>query len=386
MIEADDGDGLRYLCDRILAELPTSAVAITENVREAFPDYTLVSKEEHYQHVLEQEIRLVTSIKESRAPNEEDLKRAAALGRLRARQGVSVASAIGAHQACYQELWKIMQSTSSDQGVLARAATAMWSTMLEITTEVAAAHTSTRSLQANEITLRHRLIELLGDRPEDDETEAVAKGLRFDPRGRFVAAVVRGGAVRTDDVGELQRRFSRFMSPAIAVRRGLEVVLVCQGTDAVRVAAALREEWPQAHAGVGLARMGLAGAATSIDDADLALALVDREHPVQQFEAVWLQAALLAQAARLGPLVGDLVDVVGQQASLVDALAAYRDHGFSIVDAARQLQIHPNTVTYRLHRWEHLTGMDPRTYEGMNRSVLAWLLTRSRGAEAGPAD
>ena len=52
----------------------------------------------------------------------------------------------------------------------------------------------------------------------------------------------------------------------------------------------------------------------------------------------------------------------------MDAFAAA---GFSVSEASRTLAVHANTVAYRLDRWEELTGWDPRSFNGLVRSVAA---------------
>ena len=49
-----------------------------------------------------------------------------------------------------------------------------------------------------------------------------------------------------------------------------------------------------------------------------------------------------------------------RNAGLIDTLRAYIDGNFSITRAARALDLHNNTVLYRLDRVRELTGRDPR--------------------------
>jgi DNA-binding PucR family transcriptional regulator len=53
----------------------------------------------------------------------------------------------------------------------------------------------------------------------------------------------------------------------------------------------------------------------------------------------------------------------------------------SATAAARSLHVHPNTLTYRLDRWHRLTGWDPRTFDGLERSML--VLAQQPGHEVG---
>ena len=67
---------------------------------------------------------------------------------------------------------------------------------------------------------------------------------------------------------------------------------------------------------------------------------------------------------------------------LAEAVLTYGKHGFSIATSAKDL--HPNTVTYRLDRWQHLTGWNPRSLDGLLNSVVGLNLypTDTGGADA----
>ena len=58
----------------------------------------------------------------------------------------------------------------------------------------------------------------------------------------------------------------------------------------------------------------------------------------------------------LGPL---LEYDTAKQAELVATLRAYMECGFNLTRSAEVLQVHPNTVVYRLRRVRELSGRDP---------------------------
>jgi DNA-binding PucR family transcriptional regulator len=115
-------------------------------------------------------------------------------------------------------------------------------------------------------------------------------------------------------------------------------------------------------------RQGLSGAAESITDAERALALAGHSGKIVDFSSDWLIATLLPQLDRLQPLMDASQTVT--QPHYREAVQAYAQHGFSITVGARALRIHPNTMKYRLDKWEQLTGYDPRTLDGLLRSLL----------------
>jgi sugar diacid utilization regulator len=55
---------------------------------------------------------------------------------------------------------------------------------------------------------------------------------------------------------------------------------------------------------------------------------------------------------------------------LAQAVLAFGRHGFSIAASAKDLYLQPNTVTYRLDRWQQLTGWNPRSLDGLLNSVV----------------
>ncbi|WP_411742559.1 helix-turn-helix domain-containing protein [Rhodococcus sp. IEGM 1318] len=54
----------------------------------------------------------------------------------------------------------------------------------------------------------------------------------------------------------------------------------------------------------------------------------------------------------------------------MDAVRAFARSGFSVSAAARDIHLHANSVTYRLDRWQHLTGWDARTLDGLMKSIV----------------
>lgn len=121
-------------------------------------------------------------------------------------------------------------------------------------------------------------------------------------------------------------------------------------------------------AGIGLRRSGLGGAAESLADAERALDLAVRQGRTVRFEDEWLTATLVTHAARLRPLLAPGLHV--DQPHLAAAVLAFVEHGLSVPGAAEALEVHGNTVKYRLSRWRELTGWDPHTLDGLARSLL----------------
>jgi DNA-binding PucR family transcriptional regulator len=86
---------------------------------------------------------------------------------------------------------------------------------------------------------------------------------------------------------------------------------------------------------------------------------------------VWPEACLLSEAARLEPLVAEASTAAVAHPHLAEAVLAFASADMSIARTAEELHLHANSVTYRLQRWEQLTGWDPRAFVGLTKSVAA---------------
>jgi sugar diacid utilization regulator len=141
---------------------------------------------------------------------------------------------------------------------------------------------------------------------------------------------------------------------------------------------------PGGGLGIGLRRSGLPGAALSVGDAGLALAVASAGRPVIRFADVWAEACLLSEASRLEPLVAAASGTASAHAHLAETVLAFAAADMSVARAADELHLHANSVTYRLQRWGRLTGWDPRTFDGLVRSVAVCRLTL-RGSPRSPS-
>ena len=142
------------------------------------------------------------------------------------------------------------------------------------------------------------------------------------------------------------------------------------GATGLRTAAIGRSLVPEAGIGIGALRQGLHGARASLRDAEEALA-VTRGATTTRFDEVWLWATLAVVGERLGPLLAPGTEVAATHPHLAEAVHAFAEAGFSLSEASRHLELHANTVAYRLDRWEELTGWDPKSFAGLVRSVAS---------------
>jgi hypothetical protein len=198
---------------------------------------------------------------------------------------------------------------------------------------------------------------LLRNRP-DPAGLRQAEGDGAEPEGLFCAAA--------------------FAGPGLAVLAGVwaesapvdgRTVVLAQIGDPTELRARLGDAVHGAPVGLGLARTGWAGARASCIDALQAHDLAVRRGVDASFGADWVAATMLAARDRLAEIwtAGELV--AGDSTHLADAVRAFAQNRLSVVAAARSLHVHPNTVIYRLERWQQLTGWDARGYPGLAMSM-----------------
>ncbi|WP_028268022.1 PucR family transcriptional regulator [Arthrobacter sp. MA-N2] len=359
------------LCSRALADQEAIAQAITRKIRFEVPAYGVVPFEDHVQHVGEQQFQTVTLLGERRTPTAVEVGRAAALGRLRAAQGVSVEAVIGAFFIGSRETWKLLDklATPEERPYLPELVTLMWENVGLLTPAIAEAHASvSQAAVGREVVLQQRLVDRLMAGSLGAETGEIATALGFDVNATFSAIVT---DTVTEDLMTVRSVVSALPGTAVLILHEDTVVALTQRTDLTRFAARFRERLPAVRLGVGIDRRGLEGAAESIVDARLALAIATSEQPVRLFATGWWEALLRSERERLLPLVVEGRELVAEKPHLVEAVRSFAQSGFSVTLSANALHVHPNTMAYRLERWKDLTGWDARTFDGLMISLLA---------------
>jgi PucR C-terminal helix-turn-helix domain/GGDEF-like domain len=123
--------------------------------------------------------------------------------------------------------------------------------------------------------------------------------------------------------------------------------------------------------GIGLDADALADLPRSYAEARIALALSGDHPPIRHLEEVdvhvYLQHTVDSTARRLLPTLPDEV----RAEPLAGTLAAFAAANLNVKECARQLQVHTNTIYYRLNRVQKLTGLDPRRFGAMSQLLMA---------------
>lgn len=322
---------------------------------------------------------ILLGLAERRGPSENEIAVRSELGMRRALQGMPVDAVIQAFHVGYRELWLSLVRVVADDPAAATqlltAATTVWEWVHGVTDALAAAHASTvRTLEARAAGARQRFIELLAAGDLDgSEADQLTRSLGFVRLGPFAATVIQGSGDDADALG-LQRRLDGLPGHHAVATRGPLVIVVSQDGDVTEVVDVARHLLPWATITVGGTRPGLHGARESLQDAELTLAVAPRGQTAT-FEERWLWATLTGAQGRLGDLLEPGARVGAAHPHLAEAVRGFAEAGFAVSAAARSLDLHANTVTYRLDRWHKLTGWDPRTFDGLVRSLASLRLS-----------
>jgi hypothetical protein len=318
---------------------------------------------------------LLLGIAERRSPTPAEIEARSVLGSRRAHQGFPVDALLQAYHVGYRDLWKRFLKYTDNEEVshlLLGAASTMWEWTHQVTDAIGRAHAETSHLLAVKAAgVRHRFLELLlTGEVDSDPLRTVSGTLGFDTRGRFRATVIMEDESDETVVPRLQAELNLLQGNHQAVPHGARLVIISQGGDQAEFVQAVSRMYPRSVVGVGLTRPGLDGARLSVGDAERAADL-GGDSGVHAFDESWLWAVLLRESDRLEAFLDDGRQVARQNPSVAETVRAYADSGFCVSVAARRLHVHPNTATYRLDRWRELTGWDPRSFDGLARSLAA---------------
>ncbi|HYH27638.1 MAG TPA: helix-turn-helix domain-containing protein [Actinomycetota bacterium] len=365
------------ICRRVHDTVDALIGRMVGSIKKEIPEYAEVSDADLSASILRNLEMLLPGIAGRRGPSREELEVRRELGHRRAIQGLPIEAVLRSYRVGYRDLWQALVAAANNEepeaaALLLEAANTVWGWVHEISDAVAAGHReTTHALEAAAVAVRHRFVELVISVPGSAEPLQLARSLGFQPESPFQALAARAPEMDQRVPGQVQRRVAHVGGRVELVPRGSDLLALLQDAPASAVESAIFEALPEACIGVGMARPGLSGARVSIADAELALGVAVRRGGVCRFEEEGLTAVALASQQQLEAFVERGIDAARSSPHVADAVKAFAASGFSLTDAARELRLHPNSVAYRLDRWEGLTGWDVKTAAGLMRSVLS---------------
>jgi hypothetical protein len=371
----DDWTFAQTFCRAFAAQVRPVTVRIADRIQAELPGFAVIDRAEYREAVHEHVLGLLESLATHTLPA--TILAAARAGGVRsAERGIPVESLLRSYHVGFQEIWKelrarILAEEPAQAARLPDLVGFIWTQLWAVTGASVEGHAEAlRARTETRVALERQFLEsLYGGRTTAESAALAARALDFHPEGTFQVICCPASLRAVQDFHRLKLRLRFNAGTAMAVVRETALVIVFQDTPADRILDLLSDGGGPVTAGIGLARPGLAGAADSVADAKQALAMARRQGGVVDFGSDWLAATLLPFRDRLAPLMNPERPV--GQPHLRDAVRAYAGHGFSITAGAKALHIHPNTMKYRLDRWQQLTGWDPRTFDGLQRSLLS---------------
>jgi hypothetical protein len=363
------------LVAEIEAELDGLVAAIGDRIREEIPDFRRLPVDALAGAIRGNVGRALTALRDVRAPTDAELEQAAAIGRERAEQGLTVDAVLHAYRISITAVWSRFGELARERGadvasVLAFSET-LWLWADAVMDIVGTAHREVELEQAREEQQRRDafVLALLSGTLDAAELRAQSATFGLDADRCYIpfrarscgdAPLARRAAVALagDDglVTGLDRDFAGIAGrPPAAIPR-----VVCGLGPPVRL-----EALPAAFASASRAlqtavAFGQEGALT-LADLSIRPAILADEALGDAFAARYLEP--LEGLGRLG-------------AELETTLRAWFDQEMRVEETARALHIHPNTLRHRLKRFEEATGAtlrDPR-----DLVELWWALERRR--------
>jgi hypothetical protein len=243
-----------------------------------------------------------------------------------------------------------------------------------------------------------------GRQPGDLATQGLYERCGIGPGARIAVVIARllhgGNGVSIDHEMELRclaRNLDRTLSShrfgkLVDVRNGEVLAIAAGATETARgVMEALRNSATELATdmsvaigiGVSLDATEISALPQSYQEAERAVEFALAERPVMHFADINLLELLThrpdATALRLIPDWAFRLKEAdaGKEGALSRTIHAFADCNFNVKQTARRLDLHANTVYFRLNRISKLTGVDPRSYSG-----ISLLLTTLRLVDA----
>src|SRR3954452_22571343 len=348
------------LVGRIEDELEVVVARIGDRIREEIPDFRRLPADALASAVRGNVARALAALRELREPTPEELERAAAVGRERAEQGLTVDAVLHGYRISITAVWsrfgELARAQGADVGTVLAFSETLWHWGDAVMDVVAAAHKEVELEQAREEQQRRDafVFALLTGTLDPDELRRESATFGLDPEREYVPFRARGRLKPNGGMSiALDHDVAGLTTGAPDPPPGVTVGFA---------APARLESLPSgfAHASRALQTALAFGQTGAFSLADLSI-----------------RPAILADEA-LGDAFAErhLAPIRGLGMELEDTLRTYLDLGMRIDDTARALHVHANTLRHRLRRFEQATGAnlrDPRVVV-----ELWWALERRR--------
>ena len=355
----------------IEAELDGLVDRIVERIRAEVPDFRRLPASTLARAVRGNVGRALAALRDLRAPTTDELERAAAVGRERAEQGLSVDAVLHAYRISISAVWSRFGELARERGtgvssVLAFSET-LWLWGDAVMEVVGQAHRAVELQLAREEQQRRDafVLAVLMGTIDADELSRESAGYGLDPDRDYIAF-----RARALEDGRPPHRLTAGDALTTALDHDL-------------VGLALEAAPPTAGVVVGVgppARLAALPAAFAMAGRALQTALAFGQEGVFSLADLSIRPAILSDealgAAFTGRHLEPLAALGRLGAELEDTLRVWFEQEMRIEDTARVLHVHPNTLRHRLRRFEKATGASLRRPGDLIE--LWWALERRR--------
>jgi len=354
----------------IETELEGLVAGTGDRIREEIPEFRRVPVDALARAIRGNMQRALTALRDLRPPTDAELEQAAAIGRERAEQGLTVDAVLHAYRISISAVWSRFGEVARERGadvasVLAFSET-LWLWADAVMDIVAAAHREVELEQAREEQQRRDafVLALLTGTLTASELRRDSATHGLDADREYVPFRARANAHR--------------VASALAGDGGLVIAL---DRDLAGIAPRAPAAVPGVACGVGPpARLADVAHAFAVASRALQTAVAFGQEGTFSLADLSIRPAILADAP-LGDAFAarylEPLDALGRMGADLDTtLRAWFDQEMRIEETARVLHLHPNTLRHRLRRFEQVTGAslrDPR-----HLVELWWALERRR--------
>ncbi|MEV4644348.1 helix-turn-helix domain-containing protein [Saccharopolyspora sp. NPDC049357] len=380
---------LHTAVDEIERRLDTVGDRLVESYTTDILDYRGLDRNTLYGDVLPTAQRnveeLLTALREERAFTEATLDGLRRSAVRRVHQGVSLEALLHAYRVWGQVVWQEVLAVTDTNVAEGREcaleiAGRVMSYVDTVSVAVAQSYLDevTGVLGDREAMRRDLLEALISGSPLNERMRQRLRTSALDVDGQYAVVLARSLQPLGDDRQSLRnarvgarRHLRPSSSPILVGIREDEVVTIYPVADNDEYSALVAEarQWAVELSGfavgVGRPHQAADGIASSYAEAEEAVRLGSAGgHP----HATTFTEVLLDHLVSSSPHLDTLHDeTIGRlqaydrtrNAQLALTLRVYHEHGFSLARSAAQLNVHPNTVVYRLRRIHKLTGYDP---------------------------
>src|SRR3954447_19424554 len=401
--------GVGQLVAAIEAELDSLVDGIGERIREDIPDFRRLPAETLANAIRGNVGRALSALRELRPPTAPELEGAAAIGRERAEQGLTVDAVLHAYRISIGAVWSRFGELARERGadvssVLAFSET-LWLWADAVMDVVASAHREVELELAREEQQRRDafVLALLTGTIDPDELRRESATYGLDPEREYVPFRARAAPRPTSEGTAPDRPETRTLPHRIALAlAGDDGLVTALDHDLVGIAARAPVSMPGVATGLGPpVRLDAVPNAFALASRALQTALAFREEGTRSLADLSIRPAILAdealgdafEARYLEPLADAalgaafearcleaLAELGRLGAELETTLRTWFDEDMRVEDAARALHVHPNTLRHRLRRFEEATGANLRRPTDLVE--LWWALERRRWREA----